>query len=76
MCYERSNDFTLYSYTDVDWVDSMDDRKKTSGRAFFLGGRLVSLLSKKKYSISQSTIEAKYVAVENNCNQVMWTKRC
>ena len=45
--YDKSNDFTLYAYTDVDWAGSMDDRKSTSGGAFFLGGRLVSWLSKK-----------------------------
>ena len=32
--YDRSNDFTLTAYTNVDWVGSMDDRKSTSGGAF------------------------------------------
>ena len=44
---ERSNFFTLNAYTDIDWAGSMDDRKSTSGGAFFLQGRLVSWLSKK-----------------------------
>ena len=51
--YDRSSNFILCSYTDEDWVGSMDDRKSTSGGAFFLGGRLVSLLSKKQDCISQ-----------------------
>ena len=34
--YERSNDFTLCAYTDVDWASSMDDRKCTSGEALFI----------------------------------------
>ncbi|MFA1200685.1 hypothetical protein ACDI59_27865 [Klebsiella pneumoniae] len=46
--YDRSNDFTLYAYIDVDWAGSMDDRKSTSRGGFFLGGRLVSWLSKKQ----------------------------
>ena len=45
--YDRSNDFTLYDYTDVDWASNMDDRKSTGGGAFSLGERLVSWLSKK-----------------------------
>lgn len=45
----------------------MDDRKSTSGSAFFLEKILVSWLSKKQNSISLSTIEAKYIAVTNNC---------
>ena len=45
--YDRGNDFTLCTYTDVDWAGDMDDRKSTSGGPLFLGGRLVSLLNKK-----------------------------
>ena len=29
-------------FTDVDWARSIDDKKNTSGGAFFLGKRLVS----------------------------------
>ena len=50
--YDRSSDFTLCAYIDVDWKDNMDDRKNTSGGAFFLGGRLVSWLRKKQDCIS------------------------
>ena len=39
--------FTLCAYIDIDWVGSVDAKKSTSGGAFFLGGRLVSWLSKK-----------------------------
>ena len=66
--YDKSNDFTLCTYTDVDWEGCMGCRKNTSGGAFFLGGRLVSWLRKKQDCTSQSTVEANYVAVENNCN--------
>lgn len=45
--YDRSNDFTLYAYTSVDWASSMDDRKSTIVGTFFLKGRLVFWLSKK-----------------------------
>jgi hypothetical protein len=29
--------FTLTTYTDVDWADSVDDKKSTSGGELFLG---------------------------------------
>jgi hypothetical protein len=45
--YDRSNNFTLQAYIDANWVGDTDDRKSTSGGSFFLGGRLVSWLSKK-----------------------------
>ena len=73
--YDRSNDFTLYSYTNVDWARDMVDRKSTSGGAFFLGRRLVSWLSKKQDCTSQSIAEVEYVAVVNNYKQVIWMKK-
>ena len=45
--YDRSNNFTIHAYIDVDWVGNMDDRKSTNGGSFFLGGGLVSWLIKK-----------------------------
>lgn len=45
--YDRSSDFTLSAYTNANWVDSMNDRKSTSGGALFLEARLVSWLRKK-----------------------------
>ena len=56
--YPKGNDLTLVSYTDADWAGNIDDRKSTSGEAFYLGDCLVSWLSKKQYSVSLSTTEA------------------
>ena len=64
----------LCVYTNADWVGNMDEKKSTSGEAFFLGGRLVSWLRKKQECTSQSTLEAVYVVTTNNCNQVIWMK--
>lgn len=33
--------FTLIAYTNVDWEGRVDDRKSTSGGAFFLGNYLI-----------------------------------
>ena len=57
--YKNGGKFELKAFTDVDWAGSVDDRKRTSGGAFFLGKRLVSWTCKKQNCISQSTIEAK-----------------
>jgi hypothetical protein len=53
--YPRNNNFQLSVYSDVDWANCVDERKITSGGAFFLGDSLVAWLSKKKGSISLST---------------------
>ena len=70
--YPRDTDLTLHAYTDVDWAGSVDDRKSTSGGAFFMGSRLVSWFNKKHSSIALSTAEAEYVAVASCCTQILW----
>eukprot|EP00253_Pinus_taeda_P015671 PITA_15671 len=57
---------------DADWAGIVDDRKSTSGGAFFMGSRLVSWFSKKQSSIALFTTEAKYVAIASCCTQLLW----
>ena len=40
--YPRNKGFELIAYTHVDWAGSVDEKKSTSGNAFFLGECLVS----------------------------------
>jgi hypothetical protein len=54
----RNQNLQLNTYSDVDWENCLDERKSTSGGAFFLGDSLVSCISKKHGSISLSTTEA------------------
>jgi hypothetical protein len=56
--YPKGKDLSLIAYIDADWVGCIDDRRSTSGEAFYLGECLVSWLRKKQSSISLSTIEA------------------
>ena len=70
--YPRGTDLTLHAYTNEDWVGSVDDRKSTSGGAFFMGPRLVSWFSKKQSSIALCTVEAEYVAAASYCTQLLW----
>jgi hypothetical protein len=70
--YPRNQNFQLTAYSDADWENCVDERKRTNGGAFFLGDSLVAWLSKKKVSISLSTTEAKYIVVATCCTQVLW----
>ena len=45
--YKKNEKFELRAYTNADWARNIDDRKNTSGGAFFLGRRLVTWTSKK-----------------------------
>ena len=45
--YKKNDKFELKIFTNFDWVGNVDDRKRKSGGAFFLGKRLVSWTTKK-----------------------------
>jgi hypothetical protein len=57
---------------DADLEGSIDDRKRTSGGACFLGSCLASWLNKKQTSISLSTTKDKYIDATYFCTQVLW----
>jgi hypothetical protein len=73
--YPRKDSFTLKAYSNVDWVGSVDDRKSTSGGAFFLGESLVAWIRNKHSSISLSSTEVEYIAATQSCTQVEWMKQ-
>jgi hypothetical protein len=70
--YPRNQNFQFTAYSNADWANCVDERKNTSGGAFFLGDSLVAWLSKKKGFISLSTIEAKHIAAATCCTQILW----
>jgi hypothetical protein len=72
LSYPKNHNFQLTDYSDVDWEKCVDERKSTSGGAFFLGDSLVAWISKKKSFISLSTIEEEYIAAATCCTQVLW----
>jgi hypothetical protein len=45
--YPRNQNFQLTAYSDADWANCVNERKSTSGGAFFLGDSLVAWISKK-----------------------------
>jgi len=73
--YPKNRSLQLTTYSDGDWANCLDDRKSTSGNAFFLGDSLVAWLSKKQGSISLSTTESEYIYVSTYCAQVFRMKQ-
>eukprot|EP00253_Pinus_taeda_P032801 PITA_32801 len=76
-CYIKRTDEKLGKFEpradeDADWAGSVDERKSTSGGAFYMGSRLVSWFSKKQSSIALSTAEAEYVVATSCCTQLLW----
>ena len=65
--YPRNQNLQLTTYSYVDWENCFDERKSTSGGAFFLGDSLVAWLSNKQDSVSLSTTKAEYIVAATCC---------
>nr|GEY29771.1 hypothetical protein [Tanacetum cinerariifolium] len=74
LCYTNNSGFELTGFSDADYVGSKDTFKSTSGRAQFLGEKLVRWSSKKQDYTTLSTVEAKYVSLSAGCTQVLWMR--
>ncbi|XP_062105110.1 secreted RxLR effector protein 161-like [Humulus lupulus] len=62
-------------YTDSDFQTDVDDRKSTSGMVFTLGGGAVIWRSVKQSAISDSTMEAEYIAASEAAKEIVWLKK-
>nr|GEV63986.1 retrovirus-related Pol polyprotein from transposon TNT 1-94 [Tanacetum cinerariifolium] len=66
--------FELTGFSDADYAGCKDTFKSSSGRAQFLGEKLVSWSSKKQDCTALSTTEAEYVSLSACCAQVLWMR--
>ncbi|KAM6556274.1 hypothetical protein CsatB_003293 [Cannabis sativa] len=62
-------------YTDSDFQGCLEDRKSTSGMVFTLGGGAVVWRSAKQTAISDSTMEAEYIAAAEAAKEVVWLRK-
>nr|GEZ99532.1 retrovirus-related Pol polyprotein from transposon TNT 1-94 [Tanacetum cinerariifolium] len=70
--YMKDSGFELTEFSDADYARCKDTFNSTSGRAQFLGEKLVSWSSKKQDCTTLSTAKAKYVSLSACCAQVLW----
>nr|GEV19400.1 ribonuclease H-like domain-containing protein [Tanacetum cinerariifolium] len=68
--YPRDSPFDLEAFFDTDYAGASLDKKSTTGSCQFLGRRLISWQCKKQNIVTNSTIEAEYVAAANCYGQV------
>jgi len=65
----------ITAYSDADWAGCPNTRKSTSGYAVFLGDNLISWSSKRQSTISRSSAEAEYRAVDNAVAEATWLRQ-
>jgi len=61
-------------YTDVDYAESIIDRKSTSGSCMFLGGNLVTWKSKKQNVVARSSGAAEFRAMAQGVCELLWMR--
>ncbi|XP_074374299.1 secreted RxLR effector protein 161-like [Apium graveolens] len=72
MLVYRSSDLLPLGYTDSDFQTDKDKRKSTSGCVFALGYGAIKWRSVKQKYITDSTMEAEYVAASKAANEAIW----
>ncbi len=73
--YQKSKDGVLIGYSDADWAGDLDDRHSTSGNLFIMSGATISWTSKKQATVSLSTAEAEYIALNTSTQEAVWLQR-
>jgi hypothetical protein len=73
--YTDASDVELIGYSDSNWAGNLNDRRSTTGYAFFIRSRVVSWSGKNHPIVSLSSTEAEYKSLcEKNC-EVVWLRR-
>ena len=75
MLVYSGGDLNPIGYSDFDFQSDKDSRKSTFGSIFTLGGGIVVWRSIKQSSITDSTMEAEYIAACEAANELVWLKK-
>jgi len=70
--YPKAVQFSVTSYSDIDYDACRVNRKSTSETCQFLENCLISWSSKKQNFVALSTAEAKYIVAGVSCAQILW----
>nr|XP_016466549.1 PREDICTED: uncharacterized mitochondrial protein AtMg00810-like [Nicotiana tabacum] len=69
------NDFSVKAYCDSDWAACPNSRKLVSGYLILLANSPISWKSKKKETISLSSVEVEYRSIRKVVGELVWLHR-
>eukprot|EP00253_Pinus_taeda_P024575 PITA_24575 len=73
--YTKVDDFNLMAHSDPDFVEDRKNGVSTSGYLMSLGFAVVSWRSCKQPVLTDSTIEAEYVAAAEAIKEIVWLRK-
>lgn len=66
----KAKDFKVIAYCDADWGWDTTNRKSQTGFLIYLGGSIVSWVSKKQTTIAHFSTEAEYCTIATTAQKV------
>ncbi|KAJ9675673.1 hypothetical protein PVL29_024542 [Vitis rotundifolia] len=75
LLFKSRGHLQIEAYTDADWAGSIVDRRSSSGYCSFVGGNLVTWLSKKQNVVARSSAKAEFRVVAHGICEIMWIRR-
>jgi hypothetical protein len=69
---KQSSSLQLYAFTYADWGGNVNDRTSTYAYLIFIGGNLISWLSRKQWTVARSSTEAEYRVVTTTIAEIRW----
>ncbi len=73
--YKKSNENEVIGYSDASYGEDRKDRKSTSGYLFIKAQAPISWKSKKQPIVSQSSMEAEYIALTSATKEALWISK-
>ena len=73
--YKENVSFSFHGYVDIDWARNAIDQQSTSEYCFSIGSAMISWCSKKKQTVSLSSIKVEYVVATTAAQECIWIKR-
>ena len=72
LTYSQDAELSPCAYVDADYGGCQDTCQSTSGYVFIMAGGLVIWSSKQQATVALSTVKAKYVAMSQAAQQMVW----